>query len=256
MSRDGYGLPHAIRSEVTKLVTLRSTLWTLLITIGGTLGIAALATNSDTHKSSDWYRGFDPTNQSLVGLALATLAIGVFGVMAFTGEYGGGTIRSSLAAIPNRRVFLAAKAIVVGVSALIVGELLSFLSFALGQAILSGGDAPTASLTHPGVLRALLLSGAAIGLLGLFGFALGVLIRSTAGAISTYVGVVFLLPFILQRLGGHPIRYTPLGILANSVSAVVRDPIQLTPSVGFLLLALYSAAAVAIGAVFMVRRDA
>jgi hypothetical protein len=176
--------------------------------------------------------------------------------MAFTGEYGGGTIRSSLAAIPRRREFLAAKAIVVGVSALVVGELLSFLSFWLGQAILSGGGAPTVSLSHPGVARAIALSGAVIGLLGLFGFALGVLIRSTAGAISTYVGIVFLLPFILQRLGGHPVRYTPLGILANSVSAVVRNPIQLTPALGFGLIALYSAAALAIGAVFMVRRDA
>jgi hypothetical protein len=256
MSRDGYGLAQAIRSEVTKIVTLRSTLWTLLIAIGGTLGIAALSANSATHRSSQFYQHFDPTNQSLGGLYLATLAIGVFGILAFTGEYGVGTIRPSLAAIPRRGVFLTAKAIVVGVSALLVGELLSFLSFDLGQAILSGGGAPTVSLAHAGVLQAVALSGAVIGLFGLLGFGLGVFIRNTAGAISAYVGVTFLLPLALQRVSGHPVRYTPLDILANSVSAVVRDPVQLAPVAGFFLIVLYCAAAVAIGAVLMMRRDA
>jgi ABC-2 type transport system permease protein len=256
MNRDGYGLPQAIRSEVTKLVTLRSSLWTLLIALGGTLGIAALAANSDTHKSAQFYQHFDPTNQSLGGLYLATLAIGVFGILAFTGEYGSGTVRPSLAAIPRRGVFLLAKAIVVGVSALLLGELLSFLSFDLGQAILSSGGAPTASLAHSGVLLAVVLSGAVIGLFGLLGFGLGVLIRHTAGAISAYVGVTFLLPLVLQSLGGHVVRYTPLGILANSVSAVVRNPVELAPVAGFLVIVLYCAAAVAAGSVLMVRRDA
>ena len=62
-------------------------------------------------------QGFDPTNQALAGLALGSLVIGVLGVLAMTGEYGSGTIRSSLAAMPRRAVFFAAKAIVVGAAA-------------------------------------------------------------------------------------------------------------------------------------------
>ena len=256
MNREGYGLAQAVRAEVTKIATLRSTWWTLLVLVAGTLGISALVANSATHKGPDWYVNFDSVNQSLAGLALATLAVGVFGVLVFTGEYGGGTIRSSLAAVPRRGVLLTAKAIVVGVSCLLMGELLSFLSFDLGRAILSGGGAPTMGLSHPGVLRALFLSGAAIALLGLLGLALGVIIRNSAGAISAYVGGTFLLPFVLQRFAGHPARYTPLAILANSLSTVVRDPIQLTPAVGFTLMAVYAAGLIATGAVLLVRRDA
>ena len=53
-----------------------------------------------------WYRGFDPTNQSLAGLAIGSLTLGVLGVLAMSGEYGTGTIRSSLAAMPRRGVLL------------------------------------------------------------------------------------------------------------------------------------------------------
>ena len=256
MNRPTYGLSQVVRSEVTKVATLRSTLWTLLITVVGTLGVSALSANSATHKPADWYRGFDPTNQSLGGLALATLAIGVFGVLAFTGEYGGGTIRSSLAAVPRRGMLRAGKAVVVGGSTLIIGQLMSFLSFFLGQAILSGGGAPTASLADGAVLRAVFLSGVGVGLFGMLGFALAVLIRNTAGAISTYVGVTFLLPFLLQRFGGHPVRFTPLAIMANSISTVIRDPEQLSPTVGFALFCVYTAVAVMAGAALMLRRDA
>lgn len=254
--RSRYGLAQVVRSELIKISTLRSTLWTLLIAVAGTVGVAALAANSSTHHGASYYQNFDPTNQSLAGLALAALAVGVFGVMAFTGEYGGGTIRPSLAAIPDRRLLLAGKLIVVAATTLVVGEALSFLSFGVGQAILRGGGAPTAGLGQPGVLRAVMLSGVLVALLGLLGLALGVIIRATAGAVSAYVGIVFLLPVVLQRLPGHEMRYSPLSILANSVASVIRDPIQMAPLNGLLLVVAYCAALLAAGSVLMLGRDA
>jgi len=100
------------------------------------------------------------------------------------------------------------------------------------------------------------LSGAFLALLGLLGLGLGVIIRHTAGAIAAYVGITFLLPLLLQRVSGTPSRYTPVGILANSVSAVVRQPQQVSAPVGFLLMVLYCAVLLGLGTALIVRRDA
>jgi len=251
-----YGLGQVVRAEVTKIASLRSTLWTLLITTFGTLGVTVLATHGLGHHKAQFYRGFDPTNQSFTGLALGTLAIGVFGVLSVTGEYASGTIRSSLSAAPRRPLLLFGKVLVVGSIALAVGEALAFACFGLGMAVLHAGGAPSAALSQPGVLRAVTLSGAFLALLGLTGLGLGVIIRHTAGAIAAYVGVTFLLPVLLQHIPGTPSRYTPVGILANSVSTVVRQSDQVSAPVGFLLMVLYTIVVLGIGAALLSRRDA
>jgi ABC-2 type transport system permease protein len=251
-----YGLDRVLRAELVKLGSLRSTIWTLLVTVVGTLGVTVLATNGVAHHSPGGYEGFDPTNQALTGLALATLAIGVLGVLAVTGEYATGTIHSSLAAAPRRPLFLAAKVVVVGAVALAVGEIMTLACFGLGQVVLSAGGAPTAALHAPGVARAVLLSGAYLALLGLLGLGLGVMIRHTAGAMAAFVGITFLLPVLLQRIPGSPARFAPEQILANSVAAVVPQSGQLSAPVGFGMMVLYSVAVLAIAAALFTRRDA
>jgi hypothetical protein len=251
-----YGLRQVMRAELTKMRSLRSTLWTLLVTAVGTLAVTILSTQSMGHHGRGFYQGFDPTNQALTGLALGTLAIGVFGVLSVTGEYGTGTIRSSLAAAPRRPLLLIGKVLVVGAVALVVGEVLMFASFWVGQAVLSSVGAPTASLGQPGVLRAVSLSGAFLALLGLLGLGLGVIIRHTAGAVAAFVGITFLLPVLLQRIPGTPSRYTPIGILANSVSAVVPQWHQVSAPVGFVLMVLYCSVVLGLAAALFARRDA
>jgi ABC-2 type transport system permease protein len=250
-----YGLGQVVRAEVTKLASLRSTVWIMLVTAVGTLGVTFLATHGLGHHNPRWYQGFDPTNQSFTGLALGTLAIGVFGVLSVTGEYASGTIRSSLMAAPRRPLLLLGKVLVVGSIALAVGEALAFACFGLGMAVLSAGGAPSAALGQPGVLRAITLSGVCLALLGLLGLGLGVIIRHTAGAVAAYVGITFLLPVLLQKIPGTPSRYTPIGIVANSVSAVVRQPHQVSAPVGLLLMVLYTTVVLGLGAALLVRRD-
>ncbi|HEY3844684.1 MAG TPA: ABC transporter permease subunit [Acidimicrobiales bacterium] len=252
----GYGLRQAVRAEVTKLRSVRSTTWTLLAMVIGTLLVTVLATRG-VHRDGPGARYFDPTNQSLTGLALGSLVIGVLGALSMTGEYGSGTIRASLAATPRRPLLLGAKALVVGAVSLVVGEALSFACFFIGRAILAG-NAPVASIGQPGVLRALLLTGGYLALLGVFGLGLGAIIRKSAGAIAAYAGVVFLLQAVLQPLNGdgNPARFAPEAILANSVAAVVPQSSQLSAPVGFLVMALYCAVVLGLGAVLLVRRDA
>lgn len=251
-----YGLRQVVRAELRKLTSLRSTFWTLLITVVGSVGVTVLSNASIGHHPRAWYRGFDPTNQSLAGLTLAVLSIGVLGALAATGEYGTGTIRSSLAATPRRRLLLAGKVAVVGGVALVVGEVITLACFWVGQAVLAGQGAPTASLAQPDALRAVLLSGAYLALLGLLALGLGVIVRHTAGAIATYAGVTILLSLLLQRIPSHPGRYTPVLLLANSVAAVSPQPGQVPAWAGFVLMACYAAAALAVAAALLVRRDA
>jgi hypothetical protein len=255
MPRHRAGLREATGAEWQKLVTLRSTKWALLVAFVGTVLVSFLSTNSARHQTANFYQGFDPTNASLAGFALASLIIGILGVLSMTGEYGSGTIRSSLAATPNRSVFLGAKAVVLGAFALVLGMVLSFLSFFVGQAVLSGG-APTATLGDPGVLRALVESGAFLALLALFGLGIGAIIRHSAGSIAVFVGCTLLVPLLLHNVAGNPSRFMPVMLLANSVAAVVPISGALSSTAAFLLMTLYTAVALTVGAAFLNRRDA
>ena len=255
--RARYGVRQTLRAELIKLRSLRSTQWTMLAVVAGSHLVTFLATRNTMVRGHGKFGSFDPTNQSLTGLALGSLAIGVLGVLAITGEYGSGTIRSSLAATPRRPLFLAGKAMVVGILTLVVGEVMTFACFFLGQSILSG-RAPTATIGQSGVLEALVLSGAFLALLGLFGLGLGLIIRNTAGAMATFVGITFLLPLLLQPLNAHgnPGRFAPEQILANSVATVVHQPGQLSPVTGILWMVFYCAFTLIIANMLLAHRDA
>jgi ABC-2 type transport system permease protein len=249
------GLRQTLRAEWTKLVSLRSTRWTLLITVVGALLVTFLSTHGALHHSRGWYDGFDPTNQSLAGLAIGSLTLGILGVLAMSGEYGSGTIRSSLAAMPRRGVLLTAKAVLVGLGTLVIGEALSFIVFFEGQAVLSGG-APTASLGQPGVIRAVALSGAFLALFALLGLGIGTVIRHTAGAIAVFAGCTLLASILLSSISPGVARFAPELIFANSVAAVVPHGNSLSVTLGVVLMLAYCAGALGLGALLLNRRDA
>ena len=250
-----YGLRQACRAERAKLFSIRSTWWTLFVTVVGTLVVTALSTSSAAHHGPGWYQGFDPTNQSMSGLAIGALAIGVLGALVFTSEYGSGTIRSSMAATPRRLKFLLAKLLVVGALALAVGEMLTFSCFALGHAILGSSPVPSWSLTDPGVLRAVVGSGVTIGLIGLMGAAIGAAIRRTAGRDRDLRRAPLPPPAPAHEDAGKPRPLHPLIIIANSIAAVVRQTGFVSPVVGFVLFAGYTVAIILVGAVVVTRRD-
>jgi ABC-2 type transport system permease protein len=250
------GLPQTMRAEWTKLVSLRSTKWTLLITAVGTVLVTYLAAHGAVHHNKAWYQGFDPTNQSLAGLVIGSLSLGVLGVLTVSGEYGTGTIRSSLAAMPRRGVLIAAKVAVVGLCTLVLGEALSFIAFFEGQAVLKGGGAPTAALGQPGVLRAVALSGAFLALFALLGLGIGTVIRHTAGAIAVFAGVTFVLPLLFNSISHGIARFAPELIFANSVATVVPQANSFSATIGVVLMLVYCAVALGLGALFLNRRDA
>ena len=253
----------AFRSEWIKMRTVRSTMWSLVAMAVITLGVAVLGTVTvNWNAMSPVSRfTFDPTSRSLTGLLFSELVIAVLGVLVMSAEYGTGTIRSTLAAIPNRPLVLATKSVVFAAVALVMGEVLSFGGFLIGQALLRS-PAPHATLGQPGVLRAVVGGGLLIAALGLFALCLATIIRHTAGAITAFVGVFFVLPILVEALPtsiGHPIaEYLPLNISSTmtSVGHTLGQSPALSPWVGFAVVCAYAIAALTIGGVLMVRRDA
>ncbi len=249
-----YRFAQAARMEWIKLRSLRSTWWTLGVTVAGAIGVAvAVGVNTEDAAA-------DLTNNALAGIALGLLLTGVLGVLAMTGEYSSGMIRATLAAIPNRPLVLAAKAAVFGVVALAVGEAAAFIAFFAGGAALPGGiAAPT--LGQPGVLRAVVLSGAGYCLIGLLGLGLGAIIRHTPAAIAVLVGGVYVVAQLVAAFAPAIMPYLPIAIVANSLGVVQPVPIEgqlhfLSPWAGLGMLCLYSAVTLGVGAWLLARRDA
>jgi ABC-2 type transport system permease protein len=254
-----YRLKDVVRSEVAKVLTLPSTAITLGLTVVVGLLVTGLVTHNTGYHPGD--PGFDPTQDALTGLIVAGLTGGVFGALLITAEYSSGTIRATLSATPRRPVLLAAKIGVTTAATVVFCELLSLASFFLGQAVLSGRGDPTASLSSPGALRAVLMTGVCIALLALMSFGFGLIVRSTAGAIAWFAGVVFVLPLVMHGISRPAVRYLPTNILTNSVMSTVNQgqggPFQpLSPAVGLGLMVAYAAVALAAGAVLFVKRDA
>jgi ABC-2 type transport system permease protein len=256
-----------VRSEWTKLRSVRSTTWTLLATVVITIGIGIIATATEAtrwaHTPPVSRLSFDPTNLSLTGLLFGQLAIGILGVLVISAEYGTGTIRSSLAAVPDRRLFLAVKAAVFALVVLVVGEVVCFGAFFIGQ-MLIGGGAPHATIGQPGVLAAVAGSGLYLALLGLLALGLGSIIRHSAGAIAAFVGVLLIIPLIVQALPtslNHAIgKFEPVTIGNAMASVNTHVDHGSTPAfnawVGLALMAGYAALALVIGGWRMMRRDA
>jgi ABC-2 type transport system permease protein len=263
-----YGPIELIRSEWSKLRTVRSTTWTLGVTIVAVIGIGAIATAvTAAHWRSSGIIdriGFDPTQRSLAGLFLGQISIGVLGVLAITAEYATGTIRATLAATPNRPLVLACKAAVYGFVALVTSEIITFVAFFVGQELLKGST-PYATLGQPGVLRAVAGAGLVLTVMGLFALALGTIIRHTAGAIASYVGILLVVPLILQAFPTSVqhalLKFMPLLIAEHMASTVGNSqdfgnaPL-FTQWAGFGILCGYTAALLVLGGYLFTRRDA
>ena len=261
-ARDRYRFRTVARMEWRKLRTVRSTGLIIVIFAVGMVGLSVLALSHEGYPqlSAADRASFDPTHDStFTGLLLGQLLAGVLGVLTITSEFSSGMIRATFAAVPRRPLVLAAKAAVLGAVMLAAGEVLTLAAFLAGQSVLPA-PAPPATFGQPGVLRAVLLAGAYPALIALIGLGLGAVIRHTAGAICAVVAVLFLLPLLIAPLGASTadavVRFLPEQIAALSLTAIRPASPALSPAVAFGLLCGYAAAALAVGAWALARRDA
>jgi ABC-2 type transport system permease protein len=252
-------------AEWTKIRSVRSTVWSLILLVVVTLGFTGLFTWltilqwSKTDATQRAQIISDPVSTILgSGLEFGQLTICVLGVLVMSSEYSTGVIRSSLLAVPRRIPMLAAKSIVFAVLVLIVGEIVMFPSFFLGAAVLHSHA--LVSLSDPGVARAVFGAGLYLAVLGLFALAIGGIIRHTAGAITGVIAFVLVLAPLTQLIPGKIGKYVH-AYLPTTAGQLIGQAHQqanqvLSPWEGFGVFCLWTAVLLVIAGYLLKVRDA
>jgi len=258
-------LARVIRAEWIKLRTLRSTWAMLAAVLVAVVGLGAIAAASSTGAvegppdGGGGPGGGDPLSTVLSGSMLAVVLVGVLGVLVGAREYSSGLVRSYLAAVPARLPVLWAKVIafLVAVAPVVLAGV--FAAFAVGSAVLDAGGAPTVSWGDPGTARVVLGTAGYVVGMGLIGVALGVLLRSTAGAISALLAGVLVLPTLAGALlpdgWDELLRYLPSNAGSAFTSTVPTESL-LGAGTGALVFVAWIVVALAGAAVALARRDA
>jgi ABC-2 type transport system permease protein len=249
-----------IRAEWTKLRALRSTRWCTLAAAVLIIGAGALVAGSGTaYHVSAGNTAAAGISTALLGVLFAQLVLGVTGVLAFSGEYGTGMIRATLAVVPSRLAVLWAKLIVLAGLVLPVTLLCAFADFFAAAAIESSRGGTAITLTDPGVLRTVAGSSLYLTVVVIIGLALGALLRKTAAGLSVFAAVFFVIPVVVSTLPHNITGFAPYlpsnaggalwGLSASSAPA-------LSPWTGFAVLCGYAVVLTAAAAWRLRRRDA
>jgi ABC-2 type transport system permease protein len=259
------GLDGALRSEWTKIRTVRSTIWSLVVMAGISIGLMSLIAWATMHR---WARLEPPEQANLVRHPLeiilarpvfvSQLVVAVLGVMVISAEYTTGMIRSTLQAQPRRLTVLLAKVAVFAVLMLVVGELVSFAAFFVGRQVIAA-HIPV-SLGDPGVTRSVVGAGLYLAVLGLFSLAFGAILRHTAGAITAVVGLILVvsnLTGLLPDSWGHHIN----AWMPTNAGLLILQPHQapddlLSPWQGLAVFAGWTVLLLIVAGVLVKKRDA
>jgi hypothetical protein len=249
-----------LRSEWIKLGSVRSSGLTLLaaalmMIVTGLIFAATFGSDSDGANGVT-----DPTGVTLTGAMFAQLVVGVLGVLTVSSEYSTGMIKSTLTGVPARLPVLAGKAAVVIGAVFPVMLAVAFAVFLGGQALMGDNGYPSAAIGDPGVLAALFGSAATMSGVAVIGLALGTITRNTAGAISTLVAVMFLVPGLGSLVLPASWRADALRFLPSNASdafvSVSPGPDLLGASAGAAVFAGWVIVPVVVAAVLLRRRDA
>jgi ABC-2 type transport system permease protein len=256
----------ALRGEWIKLRTLPGTGWLLLGVVVLTVAVSA-ATSAALSCTSSAACHPDLTKLSFSGTELGQAVVAIVGVLAITGEYTTGMIRTTLTAAPRRTVMLAAKAAVVTALVLAAGAVAVLGSLLAGRLILPGhGYSPAhgylvLSLADGPVLRAASGSVLYLALIALLSLGIATAVRDTATAIGIVLGLLYLFPILAQVVASpgwqrHLQQIGPMtaGLEIQASTGVRTLPIS--PWAGLGVLAAWAAAALVAGGVLLRLRDA
>jgi hypothetical protein len=252
-------------SEWTKLRSLRSTGWSfagyVLLSVGMSVLATSLYSGNWDHLSADNRRS---VMQDPIGLILqpgglwGQVAICVLGAILFATEYSTGTVCATMLAVPRRTPVLAAKAAVFAAATFVVSEVVAFTSFFLGRAIIS--KRVPVSMGDPGVLRAIVGSGLALAVVGLFALSIGVIVRHVAGAITLVIALITVVPTIVSalpgKLGDYLAAYLPGGGAVDTIMSSGRGSGSVvSPWQGFAIGCAWTTIALMLAAASLRRRD-
>ena len=236
----------AVHFEWIKMRTVRGSLGSLLAAAAFMLGIGLIGANQVR-------AGADPAivlNDLMAGVLFGQVAMCAFGALAATGEYATGTNATTFTAVPGRTRLLAAKALVVW-------------DVATGAGILTSLAALPAGVNHPSigsatVLRAVLGLGVYLGILAVFALALGLLLRSSAAAITLATTITVAVPIALLStgtLGKHLDEWWPTEA-GRQILNIGQAHGTLPPLTGLAYFTAIALTAAAAATVLVNRRDA
>ncbi|WFE53274.1 ABC transporter permease [Micromonospora sp. WMMD1155] len=241
-----------IAAEWTKFSSLRSTWITTGISVFLLIAFGMIASASF---SGD---GMTAIDLALSGSVLAALSVGVLGALLGASEYTTGMIRATLTAVPRRLPVLWSKSLVAGSAAFVTMTAGAFAAFAAGSAVLNDKISGL-RLGDDGVLRALLGAGLYLGLVAVLGVALGMLVRSSAGAIAILAGLLLIVPSLAPLLPDSISEaitpYLPSNA-GGAVMALTHGEGTLAPWAGLAVFAGYVAVTLAAAVYRLKKTDA
>ena len=251
-------LKRAIASEWVKFRTLRSS-WAILAAAVLAMLVFGVVIGLDTRHLTGHLEASDiAPSGPLQGYNLAELILGALGVLFVAGEYGTGMIHSTLTAVPKRIPVLWAKLIVFAAIAAVAMIAVSFVAFFAGQAVISG-TRPAYSLASHDALRVVIGTGVYLTLIGVIGMSLGWIVRNTAGALVSLVGLTLVLPILfgdaLGTWGKHIAEYLPTEA-GKAFSTTGGGQYSLSPWVGLAVMAAWAVIGIAVAYYVLRRRDA
>ncbi|MEO8907771.1 MAG: ABC transporter permease subunit [Microbacteriaceae bacterium] len=193
-----------VRSEWIKLRSLRSTVWCYGLIVLLTIGFGVLLALTFSHTGASL--SADQSNAILVqvatlGVNFTQLIVAVLGALVITGEYSTGMIRSTFTAVPGRIGAYIGKAVVLAVSTFVIG-LISIVATAVVALPLLSGKGVSANVFDWAVLLPMIGGAGYLTLIALLAFTFGTIVRSSAGAIATILGLLLVVPTILQIIAG------------------------------------------------------
>lgn len=251
------------KSEWLKFRSVRSTMYNVIAIFVLSIGLGALiAVQIASHYSEENPARqllFDPLAYAMIGVFFAQFVVGVLGSMFITSEYSTSSIRTTLAAVPKRGLLVAAKLAVMLITVFVMGEIIAFCSFFIGQSIFaSHAGVPHISISTPGALRGVFLTGLYLTFIGAMGFSFGLLLRKAAASIVSFVVVLLVLPGILQLAGSWGasiLRYMP-SELGTGMMSINQASGTFSPWVCSGIFALYCIALNGFGTWLLIKRDA
>ncbi|MEU6787913.1 ABC transporter permease subunit [Nonomuraea angiospora] len=242
-----------LRSEWTKIRSVRSTVWTLAVTALLMLGMGTLISVAAKNSAGGPIDAPQAIMMGLVGTMFASLSMATLGVLVISSEYRTGGIRTSLMAVPKRMSLLTGKILVFTAVSLVVSTVASGASVLVSLTVIQ----PPALETGD-VVQAVLGGGLYLTACGLFGLGLGTLIRHTPGAIVSAIALMLVLPQVTTMLPGQWGKTVSDYFTTNAGSQIVmpRGGNSLGPWDGFGVYLVWVVIAMIAGAVLMRKRDA
>ncbi|MFF7644934.1 ABC transporter permease [Streptomyces canus] len=238
-----------LRSEWLKIRTLRSLLGALLALFAATTAFSAFSAIAGVSETSD--PEFDPLFMALSGVAPGQIAAISFGAMAVSSEFHGGGLRLSLAAVPRRGWWFAAKATAIAVPTLVVGLVTAFAALAVARAGL--GEAAS-GLSTGEQIRGVVGCGIYLTLMALLAAGLAAVLRSGVAALSLLIPLVLIVSFVIGDVADWATDFMP--DRAGQIVLFETHDGPLGPWTGLAVTAAWAAAALAAGAWSLRHRDA